>query len=160
MSSPAAHPSDIRWTFKPSSPVERLFDAWYENETRAVWILLGSFVVAWTSFHIISNATIGLHKDNLEMYTWAQHLRLGYPPHPPLGAWIVAAWFSVFPATDWSFHLLTMVNSAVALFAIDLIARRYVDGDKRLLVLLLLLLMPFYQFRGQRFSVNLTLLSI
>ena len=141
------------------SGLGRLVDAWYQNEARAVWILLGSFVVVWTSFHVISNAAIGLHPDNLEMYTWARHPGLGYPPHPPLGAWMVGAWFALFPATDWSFHLLTMVNSAVALYAVDLIARRYVEGDKRLLVLLLLLLMPFYQFRGQRFSVNLTLLS-
>ncbi len=52
-----------------------------------------------------------------------------------------------------------MINVAVAFFAVDLIARRYVDGDKRLLVLLLLLLTPLYQFHGQRFSTNQILLS-
>ena len=52
-----------------------------------------------------------------------------------------------------------MVNAAVALFAIDRIARRYLSGDKRLLVLLLLLLTPFYQFQAQRFASNQTLLS-
>ncbi len=135
--------------------------AWYDSELRdrAVWALLVFFVAAWSVFQIVSYASIGLHPDNLEMYGWAQHPSAGYAPHPPLGAWMVAAWFSLFPAADWSFHLLAMVNSGIALWAIDRIAARYVTGEKRLLVLLLLMLTPFYQFRGQRFSVNLTLLS-
>ena len=32
-------------------------------------------------------------------------------------AWMAAIWFAVFPAADWAFHLLAMVNAAVALFA-------------------------------------------
>ena len=42
----------------------------------------------------------------------------------------------------------------------DLIARRYLDHDKRIFVLLFLLLTPFYQFHGQRFASNQTLLSL
>jgi hypothetical protein len=52
-----------------------------------------------------------------------------------------------------------MVNAAIAFLAVDLIARRWLDGDKRLLVPLLLLLTPFYQFHGQRFGTNQVLLS-
>jgi hypothetical protein len=52
-----------------------------------------------------------------------------------------------------------MTNAAAGLFATDLIARRYLEGDKRILVLLLLLLTPFYQFHGQRFASSQTLLS-
>jgi hypothetical protein len=139
--------------------IEQLVDAWYQDEDLALWIFIGLFVATWSSFHFLSNSSVSLHPDNLEGYAWAQHLRPGYSSQPPLTALIVAGWFALFPATDWSFHLLAMVNSAVALYAIALIARRYVRGDKRLLVLLLLLLLPFYQFRGQRFSVNASLLS-
>jgi hypothetical protein len=107
---------------QPAFQVRGIVDAWYQNENRAVWILLGLFVVDWTTFHIIANASVGLHTDSLEMYTWAQHLRPGYPEHPPLGALMLAAWFAVFPATDWSFHLLGMVHAAAALYAVDIIA--------------------------------------
>ena len=93
------------------------------------------------------------------MYAWGLHPSAGYYKHPPLSALIPAAWFAVFPAADWSFHLLAMVNAAVALFAVDRIARLYLSGDKRLLVLLLLLLTPFYQFHAQRFASNQVLLS-
>jgi len=100
-----------------------------------------------------------LHADLTELYAWTYHLSAGYYKQPPLAALMATAWFSVFPVTDWSFHLLAMTNAAIALFAIDLIARRYLTGDKRLFVLLFLLLTPFYQFHSQRFGTNQVLLS-
>jgi 4-amino-4-deoxy-L-arabinose transferase-like glycosyltransferase len=142
--------------------IERSIGAWFDlgRDGRAVGILLLLFVPAWTVFHVISYAFIDLHPDLVEVYAWSRHPSAGYYKHPPLGALIAGAWFAVLPAADWSFHLLAMVNAAAALFAIDRIARLYVSGDKRLLVLLFLLLTPFYQFHGQRFSTNQALLSI
>jgi 4-amino-4-deoxy-L-arabinose transferase-like glycosyltransferase len=139
-----------------AAPINRWFDA--EPGGRALWIFLALFVAIWTSFQIVSYASIGLHSDLLEVFAWSRNPAPGYK-HPPLAGFVAAAWFAIFPVADWSFHLLAMVNAAVAFFAIDLIARRYLDGDKRLLVLLLLLLTPFYQFHGQRFSTNQVLLS-
>ena len=126
---------------------------------RAVWLLLALFVAGWTLFHVLANASIGVHPDLLEVYGWGRHLAGGYVKHPPLGGLMTAAWFALFPAADWSFYLMAMVNAAVGLYAADLIARRYLSGDKRLLVLLLLLLTPFYQIHGVRFASNQTLLS-
>ena len=142
-------------------PIEHAIDAWFDRERdgRAVAILLLVFVAAWTAFHVVSQASVDLHPDLLEVYAWGRHPSAGYYKHPPLGGLIAGAWFSVFPVADWSFHLLAMVNAAIALFAFDRIARRYLSGDKRLLVLLLLLLTPFYQFQAQRFASNQTLLS-
>ena len=97
--------------------------------------------------------------NSVEMYAWSRHLSAGYYKHPPLGAFAAAAWFSVFPAADWSLYMLTVTNAAVGLFAADLIARRYLSGDKRLFALLLLLLIPFYQFHSERFGANQMLLS-
>jgi hypothetical protein len=34
----------------------------------------------------------------------------------------------LFPALDWAFHLLAMVNAAAGLYATDLIARRHLEG--------------------------------
>ena len=139
---------------------ERLIARWYDlNDERAVLVLLAVFVVAWTAFHTITYATIGLHPDLTEVYNWGRHPLAGYYKHPPLGGLICALWFSIFPVTDWSFHLLAMFNAGLSLYVVDLIARRYVTGDKRLMVLLLLLLLPFYQFHAQRFASNQTLLA-
>jgi 4-amino-4-deoxy-L-arabinose transferase-like glycosyltransferase len=148
----------LSWT--PPARIAAVINRWFDAAPggQALWILLILFVAIWTSFQIISYASVDLHFDLLEVFAWSQNLAPGYK-HPPLAGLVAAAWFAIFPTADWSFHLLAMVNAAVAFFAIDLIARRYVDGDKRLLVLLLLLLTPFYQFHGQRFSTNQVLLS-
>jgi hypothetical protein len=105
----------------------RLLGAWFDSERSgwAVWILLALFVVVWTAFHIISNAALDLHDDITEIYTWSRTLRPGYYKHPPLGALMAAPWFVLFPAADWSFRLFAMLNAALALFAVDLIARRF-----------------------------------
>lgn len=143
------------------APVERLLDAWFDREPggRATLILLALFVAIWTTFQIVSFSSLDLHPDLTEIYAWSQHPIAGYYKHPPLGGLIAAVWFSVFPVADWSFHLLAMANAAIALFAIDLIGRRYLTGDKRLFVLLFLLLTPFYQFHSVRFASNQTLLT-
>jgi 4-amino-4-deoxy-L-arabinose transferase-like glycosyltransferase len=143
------------------SSMRRLIDAWFDRaaDGSAVAILLALFVAAWTVFHVLAHASLDLHPDIVEAYAWSLHPSAGYYKHPPLSGLVPAAWFLVFPAQDWAFHLLAMVNAGAALFAIDRIARLYVSGDKRLLVLLLLLLTPFYQFHAQRFSTNPMLLS-
>src|SRR5258707_12008880 len=55
---------------------------------------------------------------------------------------------------------MELTNSAIALWAVDLISRRFVRGDKRIVVLLLLMLLPAYQFHAQRFNANTVLLAI
>src|SRR5262249_36321723 len=106
-----------------------------------------------------SSASVGLSPDLLETYASGLHPSVGYDHGAPLAALMAGAWFSLFPPTDWAFHLLAMVNAAIGLYATDRIARRYLEGDKRIAVLLLLLLTPFYQFVGQRFDADQTLLS-
>jgi len=137
------------------------FRAWLDHAPSglATRFFLLWFVILWTAFQIISYASIGLHPDLVEVYAWGLHPSAGYYKQPPLCGLMAAAWFSLFPPTDWAFHLLAMTNAAAGLFATDLIARRYLSGDKRIVVLLLLLLTPFYQFHGQRFASSQTLLS-
>ena len=144
-----------------AATIGRPIDAWFDRERdgRAVAILLLLFVAVWTVFHVVARASVDLNPDMTEAYAWGRHPSAGYYKHPPLSALMAAAWFAIFPAADWSFHLLAMVNAAIALFAIDRIAKLYLSGDKRLLVLLLLLLMPFYQFHSQRFGANPVLVA-
>lgn len=144
-----------------AAPLIRAVNGWYDREPggQATAIFLLLFVAAWTTFQIVAYASVDLHPDLIEAYAWGRHPGAGYFKHPPLVGFVTAAWFALFPAADWAFHLLAMVNAAVALYFTDRIARRTLTGDKRLLVLLLLLLLPFYHFHGQRFSTNQLLLS-
>lgn len=55
---------------------------------------------------------------------------------------------------------MALTNSAIALWSVDLISRHFVRGDKRMIVLLLLMLMPIYQLHAQRFNANAVLLAV
>jgi 4-amino-4-deoxy-L-arabinose transferase-like glycosyltransferase len=124
----------------------------------AIPLLLIGFVTVWLAFLVIAYLGGDLHPDVLETWTLGRSIEWGYSKHPPLMGWVARAWTSVFPLSNWSFQLLALINSAIALWAVDLITRRFARGDKRIVVLLLLMLLPAYQFHAQRFNANVVLL--
>ena len=125
----------------------------------AIPALLVGFVAIWTAYLVIAYFGGDLHPDVLEAWVVGRTLEWGNPKHPPLEGWVTHVWTSVFPLTDWSFQLLALTNSAIALWIVDWISRRFVRGDKRILILLLLMLLPVYQFYAQRFNANAVLLA-
>jgi 4-amino-4-deoxy-L-arabinose transferase-like glycosyltransferase len=125
----------------------------------AVPLLLACFVALWTLYLVIAYAGGGLHPDTLEGWTLGRNFAWGYHKHPPLMGWVTSAWTSVFPLSDWSLQLMAMTNAGLGLFFVDLISRRFAKGHKRILVLLLLMLTPAYQFHAQRFNANAVLLA-
>jgi 4-amino-4-deoxy-L-arabinose transferase-like glycosyltransferase len=134
---------------------------WFDGieEGWAVPLLLIAFAAVWSAYFVIAYAGGDLHPDVLETWTLGRSLAWGYAKHPPLMGWAARAWTEIFPLTNWSFQVLAMTNAAIALWSVDLIARRFVRGDKRAVVLLLLLLLPVYQFHAQRFNANAVLLA-
>jgi 4-amino-4-deoxy-L-arabinose transferase-like glycosyltransferase len=124
----------------------------------AIPLLLVGFVAVWFTFLLIAYSGGDLHSDVLETWTLGRSIEWGYAKHPPLMGWAARAWTTVFPLTNWSFQLLPLVNAALGLWMVDLITRRFASGDKRLFVLLLLMLLPVYQLHAQRFNANAVLL--
>ena len=125
----------------------------------AVPLLLLGFIAVWQTFLSIAYIGGDLHPDVLETWTLGRSIEWGYAKHPPLMGWAARAWTSAFPLANWSFQLMALTNSAIALWIVDLISRRFAQGDKRLIVLLLLMLTPIYQFHAQRFNANSVLLA-
>lgn len=125
----------------------------------AVPVLLLGLVAIWTLYLVIAYSGASLHPDTLEAWSLGRRFAWGYNKHPPLMGWVAAAWTSVFPLTDWSLQLMAMANAGLALFFVDRISRHFVGGHKRILVLLLLMLTPAYQFHAQRFNANSVLLA-
>lgn len=125
----------------------------------AIPLLIACFVAIWTLYLAVAYAGGGLHPDTLEAWTLGRNFAFGYHKHPPLMGWVAAAWTLIFPLTDWSLELMAMVNAGLALFFVDCVARQFVTGHKRILVLLLLMLTPVYQFHAQRFNANSVLLA-
>src|SRR5450631_1260371 len=147
-----------------TSPAQwrRPFLSWMDG-IEAGWaipLLLIGFTAVWLAFLIIAYLDGDLHYDVLETWTLGRGIDWSYSKHPPLMGWVARAWTLVFPLTNWSFQLLALTNAAFALWTVDLISRRFVRGDKRLIVLLLLMLLPIYQFHAQRFNANTVLLAV
>jgi 4-amino-4-deoxy-L-arabinose transferase-like glycosyltransferase len=126
----------------------------------AIPLLLVGFVAVWMAYLVIAYLCGDLHSDVLETWTLGRSFEWGNSKHPPLMGWVARAWTSVFPLANWSFQLLALTNAAIALWAVDLISRHFVRGDKRIIVLLLLMLTPIYQLHAQRFNANALLLPL
>ncbi|MBV9561550.1 MAG: glycosyltransferase family 39 protein [Bradyrhizobium sp.] len=137
------------------------FQVWLDG-IEAGWaipLMLIGFVAIWWAFLAIAYTGGDLHQDVLETWTLGRSFDWGNSKHPPLMGWVARAWTSVFPLTNWSFQLMAIVNAAIALWMVDLVSRRFVSGDKRVIVLSLLMLLPIYQFHAQRFNANTVLLA-
>ena len=94
-----------------------------------------------------------------EDWVWGQEFQLGYYKHPPLTAWITAAWFHIFPRANWSFFLLSESNAALGLLGGFMIAGRFLDRTTQWAVLALLALTPLYNFGSWKFNPDTALLA-
>src|SRR5215475_13872582 len=142
--------------------VERLFAALTDpglRERTAIAVLLG-YVALWTLYGLLAKAGQDIHADMSEQVALAREWALGYPKHPPLAMAVVRAWFAVVPAADWAYYLLAMANAGLALWIIWRLAGRFLDGDKRVVGLALLTLVPFFNFHALKFNVNTVLLPL
>lgn len=127
---------------------------------RAVFWLLAFVTVVWTAYATIEKWPQGLHPDMTELVAWSRDLSFGYLKHPPLAAWLAAAWFAVFPVAEWSYYLLAALMPALALWIIWKLSADYLDIEKRVVGLLLLMLVPFFNFHALKYNVNTVLMPL
>jgi 4-amino-4-deoxy-L-arabinose transferase-like glycosyltransferase len=127
---------------------------------RAVLVSLVVYTVLWTIYATIAKGSQGLHYDMAEVLAWSRDLQLGYFKHPPLAAATVWLWFSVFPVAEWSYYLLAMAMSAIALWVAWKLSADYLDIEKRVVGLALLTLIPFFNFHALKFNVNTVLMPV
>src|SRR4029079_12950374 len=127
---------------------------------RAMLLLLAFYVATWTLYGSIARSSQDLHPDMAELILWSRDLSLGYLKHPPLAAWVVWLWFSFVPLNDFSYYLLAMVMPAIALWIVWRLSADYLDTEKRLAGVALLMLVPFYNFHALKFNVNTVLLPM
>ena len=142
------------------NPFGRLFDALVDAARcdRAMLLLLIGYAATWTLYGSIARSSQDLHPDMTELISWSRDLSLGYLKHPPLAAWLVRLWFSVFPLTDWSYYLLAMLMPTIALWIVWRLSADYLEIEKRVVGVALLMLIPFYNFHALKFNVNTVLL--
>jgi hypothetical protein len=127
---------------------------------RAVVAVLAAYGGLWALYGAIAKSSQDVHFDMGEMVAWSREVTWGTPKHPPLGAWLVRAWFSVFPLADWSYYLFAMVVATVALWIAWRIAGFYLDAEKRVVGLALLTLVPFFNFHALKYNANTVMLPL
>ncbi len=126
---------------------------------RAVLLSLGAYVVLWAIYGTVAKGSQGLHPDMTELIAWSRDLAWGYK-HPPLAALIVRIWFSVLPVAEWSYYLLAMLMPAIALWIAWRLSADYLDIEKRVAGLALLMFIPFFNFHALKFNVNTVLMPL
>ena len=122
--------------------------------------VISIYVSLWTLYGIIAKSSQDIHYDSAEIVAWSRELSLGYAKHPPLAAWLVRSWFSLFPETDWAYYLLAMTSAGVALWFAWQVCKRYCSPKKSVLAIALLTLVPFYNFHALKFDHNTILLPL
>ena len=142
--------------------MERLLDSLTDpaRRERSVAAALLCYVALWTLYGILAKASQDIHVDMSEQFALARELALGYPKHPPLTMAVVRAWFAVVPAADWAYYLLAMANVGLTLWIVWRLMARFVDGEKRVVGLALLTLVPFFNFHALKFNVNTVLMPL
>jgi 4-amino-4-deoxy-L-arabinose transferase-like glycosyltransferase len=130
------------------------------RRNRVALLAAFSYAAGWAIYAIVAKSSQGINADLGEMVVWARNLDWGYPKHPPLPAWILAGWFSIFPQADWAYYLLAGANLGLGLYISYLLAGLWLDGAKRAVAPFLLALIPFYNFIGLKWDQNSILIPL
>jgi 4-amino-4-deoxy-L-arabinose transferase-like glycosyltransferase len=146
----------------PLTPFERFAEVLVDphRRDRAVLLALLCYVALWTAYAVLAKGGQDLHFDMGELIAWSREPAFGYAKHPPFAAWLVKAWFSIFPLTDWTYYLLAVVNATVGLWIAWIVSGRYLDGEKRAAGIALLTLVPFFNFHALKFNANTVLIPL
>ena len=116
--------------------------------------------LVWALLQSLVQGNLDSYHDMLENFAWAQTFEWGNFKHPPFFAWVVGAWFAVFPTADWAYRLLSYTNVAVGLWGVAVLARRlHLPHLASTAVLLLLWCLP-YTTLAAKFNANSQLLSL
>ena len=142
--------------------IARLTDALADplRRSRAALALAAGYGVLWFVYGLIAKSSQDLNADMAEMIVWMREPALGYPKHPPLPAWILWAWFHVFPLADWAYLLLSALTLAIGLYLAITLAAEWLAGEKLAAVPFLLGVIPFYNFLGLKWDQNSILIPL
>ena len=120
-------------------------------------LVLAGYLTTWSLYAAIAKSSQDIHIDMGEIVAWSHDAGLGTPKHPPLAAWLVRGWFTVFPHQDWAYYAFAVLLATTALWITWRLAARYLPPDKRVVGIALLTLVPFYNFHALKFNANTVL---
>ncbi len=124
-----------------------------------IW-LLPVHALVWTVAAWLSRGNLDTQGDMIENYAWGIEWQAGYAKHPPLFAWITAAWFRLFPHTDFAYFALSAVDAMTGLLGIVALAGRFLPRRLAVVAGLAMAVSPLYSNLAIKFNANSVLLSV
>lgn len=138
----------------------RAASGWFRDDRVVIALMLGVHIVAWTLYGVLALGVGLVHDDMIEAWNWSQVPQFGYYKHPPLFAWVTWSWFQLFPIADWSFYLMSAVNSAIGLLGVAALARFFGLENHRATAVALMIVTPLCGFMALKYNANSVLIPI
>src|SRR5436190_12399833 len=142
--------------------IARLVDGLADPAQRrgaALAFVLG-YGALWFVYAVIAKSSQDLNADMAEMVVWSRELAWGYPKHPPLLAFVLWAWFKIFPLADWAYILLAVLTLSIGIFLVIELCAEWLAKEKLAAVPFLLATIPFYNFLGLKWDQNSVLIPL
>ncbi|MBX3582556.1 MAG: glycosyltransferase family 39 protein [Rhizobiaceae bacterium] len=130
-----------------------------DGKWSVLWLIV-AFPVFWTLYASLSRYNLDRMGDMVENFAWGISWQLGYYKHPPFYSWITAAWFSVFPRTDFFYHLLASMSVTVALLAIWRISTRFFTVGQQRALLVAVFFLPPLTFLTRNYNATSAMLPL
>ena len=117
------------------------------------YIFLTTHLVLWTLIPSITNSNLPL--DTIEALAWGSNLDWGFNKHPPMSAFIVEIFHSIFGSNDWAYYLLSQIFIIFSFFIVFQFSKEILDNEILAFISVLLLEgIYFYNFTTPEFNVN------
>lgn len=125
---------------------------------RTLLFALGVHCLLWFLLPTLLQPNANL--DVVEGLTWGQEWQLGYDKHPLLAPWLTYAITLLSPASNWPIFLLSQIAVVTAFWAQYAVGRTFLGKQPALVAVLLLTLVPYYNYLAPEFNPNILQLAI
>ena len=117
------------------------------------YIFLTIHLILWTLIPSLTNNNLPL--DTIEALAWGSNLDWGFNKHPPMSAFMVEIFYSIFGSNDWAYYLLSQIFIIFSFFIIFQFSKEVLNNEILALISVLLLEgIYFYNFTTPEFNVN------
>lgn len=130
-----------------------------DGKWSVLWLIV-AFPIVWTLYASLSRYNLDRMGDMVENFAWGIGWQFGYYKHPPFYSWITAAWFSVFPRTDFFYHLLASMSVTVALLAMWRISVRFFTVGQQRALFLAVFFLPPLTFLARNYNATSAMLPL
>ena len=124
-----------------------------KNINNIFFIFAIAHLIIWTLIPSLTNKNLPL--DTIEALAWGSNLDWGFNKHPPMSAFFLEVFYSIFGSQDWAYYLLSQIFIVIAFYYVFRFADEIL-GDIKLSLISVFLLesIYFYNFTTPEFNVN------